>query len=108
MGYRQTQVCCNRCGKVSKSQFPEGVDGHVQIGERAQSLAVLLKASHAVSNERIVELFSDVFGLNVSKGWVENTLSKWAARLLPLYATILMAIIASPVAGSDETGNHVN
>src|ERR1700683_2959380 len=35
--YEQTQEYCNVCGKVSKSQFPKGVDAYVRIGERAQS-----------------------------------------------------------------------
>ena len=106
--YQQTQMHCNTCGKVSKSKFPKGVDSHVQIGERAQGLAVLLKTNHAVSDDRVVELFSDVFDLKVSKGWVENTLTKWAQRLLPIYTMLLLGIIASSVVGSDETGNHVN
>jgi transposase len=106
--YQQQRVYCNACGKVSRSQFPEGVDGRVQIGKRAQSLAVLLKTVHALSGERLVGLFSDAFGLNISQGWVENTVTKLATYFLPIYAAILVAIVGSGVAGSDETGNHVN
>lgn len=106
--YRQQQARCRHCKKVVKGTLPAGVSGPVQMGERAKALTTYFKAAHALSDGRVVELFEDVLGLKVSKGWVENILSKKAKSFLPTYEQIRTQIVASPVVGSDETGVRIN
>jgi transposase len=84
------------------------VHGPVQIGENAMSLAVYLKSMNAISDERLVVLFSDVFGLKISEGWLENTLTTYSKCLEPTYNAILEEVKQSPVGGSDETGIRIN
>lgn len=106
--YRAKQAQCQYCGKIAKGAFPADVNAHVQIGQRAQSIAILLKAEHALSDARVVSFLADAFGLQVSEGWVENTITSKANYFQPTVEGILSALVASDVVGSDETGNYVS
>lgn len=105
--WRQEGQCCS-CGKRVKSPLPAGVKGPVSIGVRARSLAVYLKNMHALSDKRVVSLFLDWFGLKISEGWVEKTLTEKAESLTPTYKAIRESVKTSPVEGSDETGVRIN
>jgi transposase len=106
--YHSKRAQCQCCGKIAKGAFPPGVEAHVQIGQRAQSLAILLKAEHALSDARVVSFLVDVFGLCISEGWVENTVTNKAKHFQATVESILSAIVASDVVGSDETGNYIS
>jgi len=106
--YRQQQARCKKCKRISKGAFPETVKAPVQMGESAKALSTYFKTVHALSDERVVNVFNDVLGLSISEGWVENTLTRQAHWLLPTYQGILSRIKQSRVVGSDETGVRIS
>lgn len=106
--YRRKAACCRSCQKHFHSPFPEGIHGPVQIGQQARTLAVYFKTMHALSNDRVVSLFSNVLGLNISQGWVEQTLTEEAEAMQESYQHILNGVRRSKVGGSDETGIRIN
>jgi transposase len=106
--YHRRMARCRSCKRRVKSPLPEGVHGPVSIGSLARSISGYMKSMHAVSDKRIVQLFSDCFGIKVSEGWVEKTFSEETERLMPEYEKISEGVKASPVDGSDETGVRIN
>jgi len=103
--YHQKRGRCRRCETVVKSSLPG--DGPVEIGEHASALATFFKTCDGMSDERVVEALS-LFGLKVSEGWVEKTLSRQAEWFSGMYEAIRQGITASRVRGSDETGVRIN
>ena len=64
--------------------------------------------SHNVSYERLIQIFSDVFNLQISKGTIDNKLKELSENLKPEYERILENLKNSNVIGSDETGIRIN
>jgi len=78
------------------------------MGSSLTPMIGYLKQVHYLSHERIVQLFSDLFGLSLSEGFIENRLEKLKEELMPTYQAIGEAIRNESVLGSDETIQRVN
>jgi len=63
---------------------------------------------HAISDNRIIRLFNDLYGFSISGGTVTNTLLKAKLLLEPINTKILNAIQTVKVLGSDETFMSLN
>ena len=60
----QTWGCrCQRCGQLMRAVFPEGVTAPVQYGPRMAATAVYLQNAHFLPEDRLAEIFRDVFGV---------------------------------------------
>lgn len=106
--YQQKVGICSCCGKRSIGKFPDNIAPNVQIGEKTTSLIGYLNVSHNISYDRLVEIFSDVFNIEISKGTIDNKLKKLSKSLKSEYEGILETLKKSDVIGSDETGIRIN
>lgn len=98
-------ACCKR--KIS-ALFPEDVTAPVQYGERIKSLALYLQHQHFIPEERLQQIFGDVFGVSLSTATLSRV-SEVAYRNLSQFEEVLFEKIkSSPVKHLDETGFRVS
>ena len=80
MTEHQAYACrCGACGRVTRAAFPAGVNAPVQYGPRVAATAAYLQNAHFLPEERLAELFQDVFGVAICAA----TLAGVVARIIP-------------------------
>lgn len=98
---------CARCGEAYTAPVPVGLEPGSPFGESVQSVATYLRYSHAISYQRLSQLFREVFGLEISEGAVANLLQRVQKRLEDPVAQIQERLRQSRLVCSDETGARV-
>jgi transposase len=93
---------------TTKTKNPETINAvlpgnYVQYSNKIKALIPYLSTEHAVSEDRIIRLFWDIFNLKIGKGTVSNCLVKTSKLLEKINSKILKSIRNAPVIGSDET-----
>jgi transposase len=63
---------CPRCGILNAGQFPPQVQQSVQYGVNLQSWMVYLMELQLLPTQRVCQLLSEVFGIEVSEGTLYN------------------------------------
>jgi len=96
-----------RCGKQHTAQFPEGVVGPVQYGNRIRATMVYFSSFQLVPQNRLVQAMRDLFHVHVSEGTLNKIVTKAHNCLEKTEASIKASIRASPVMHMDETGMYV-
>ncbi|MBG1264307.1 transposase [Nostoc commune] len=61
--------------------MPLGIEPGSPFGSSIQSLATYLRYIHAISYERLSQLFLQVFGLDISEGAIANLFETVKTRL---------------------------
>jgi transposase len=102
--YRKT---CS-CGHNMDSDFPSHLRAKVQYGPGVEALAGYLHARQYLPYQRMKEFFTDVMGLGVSAGGINNILKRLTQKALPHYEKIKERLYQSVFIGTDETGVKVN
>ncbi len=102
--YRKT---C-RCGHNMESRFPSHITAKVQYGAGVEALVGYLHARQYLPYQRMKELFTDIMGLPVSVGGINNILKRLTQKALPHYEQIKDRLYNSIFVGTDETGVKVN
>lgn len=105
--HRVYQKTC-RCGHITKSDFPTGVNTPVRYGSNVESLIGYFHCRQYVPFDRMREIFNDLFHLPVSEGGLHYILNRLAVKALPAYELIKNKITNSKVVGTDETGVKIN
>jgi transposase len=103
--YQQKAGICNKCGARNIGVFP--TESTVSFGSRITGIIGYLNVQHHVSYDRIVQIFNDILGLNISKGSIDNKIKELSIALKPTYLDIQEKIKQSSVIGSDETGSRI-
>jgi transposase len=98
---------CEHCGLLNCGKFPTGVSNVVQYGSGVRGLMVYLMDGQLLPSERVRELFSEVFGCELSEGTLYNTRFKLYEQLEAVEQQIKAAIQKTEVAHFDETGMRV-
>ncbi|MHB8577141.1 MAG: IS66 family transposase, partial [Dehalococcoidia bacterium] len=75
---------------------------------RIVALAALLHEQQHVAYDRLVTLFADVFGLQISEGALVAAVARLGAKLTPAATAIAAEVRAAAVVGSDETSMRVD
>jgi transposase len=102
--YRRT---CS-CGQNIDSSFPSHLTAKVQYGAGVEALVGYLHARQYLPYQRMKEFFTDVMGLAVSVGGINNILKRLTQKALPYYEQIKERLYQSVFIGTDETGVKVN
>ncbi|MEY2334213.1 IS66 family transposase [Acidithiobacillus ferrianus] len=95
------------CGKVHRSDFPEGVTATTQYGPRVQATVVYLTQHHMLPILRTTRILRDTCGVTLSPGTVVRMIHTAAGNLAPTVARIADAVREAHVAHFDETGVRV-
>lgn len=105
--YRQYACKCPNCKHEQKPSFPVGVNAPVQYGTNVMTMVAYFSVYQYVPYNRLKQLFSDIFGLSLSSGTIDNLLIKAGEKAQPIYDGIKAQILQSAVIGSDETSCKV-
>lgn len=105
--HRTYRKICS-CGHIIESDFPAHLTAKMQYGPGVEALAGYLHARQYLPYQRMKEFFTDVMGLGVSAGGINNILKRLTQKALPHYEQIKERIYGSAFIGTDETGVKVN
>lgn len=106
--YRQIRKVCPKCKRKNHGNMPEHLISAVQIGNNTKSLATYLHIAHKVPFLRTVEIISDLLGLQIAEGTLENALDKALNQAKKIHPTIMDKLKQSEYINSDETGLRVD
>ena len=95
------------CGHRTRGAAPAGADAPVQYGSRIAAVIVYLYAGQFLSKKRTAQALAELFGIPLSDGTVAAITGRAAGKLDGFLDRVRENIIASPVAGFDETGFRV-
>ncbi len=96
------------CGHSTESNFPSYISAKVQYGANVESLIGYLHARQYLPYQRMKEFFTDVMGLPVSVGGINNILNRFIKKATPHHQQIKERIMQAVFVGTDETGTKVN
>lgn len=99
---------CPACGCENRAAFPEEVTQPVQYGPHLKAAAVYLNSYQLIPYERTGEVFSDLFGCEISEGTLVNWTSAASETLGPVENETKRQLTRSPVVSFDETGIRVD
>jgi len=98
---------CPCCARRFKAVPPRGLEPGSPFGPNLRALAIYLRASHAVSFDRLARLMSDLLGLDISDGALVNILGDSREAFAEQTDLIRARLLSGSVLQSDETGMRV-
>ena len=98
---------CPCCEAQVMAGFPAGVQAPVQYGEHTKALAVYLHQQQLIPEDRLQDLFWDVFALPVSTATLVANSVAFAAQVAPFTGAIAARLRSAPVKHLDESGLRV-
>jgi transposase len=104
--HRVQRLRC-RCGKEHCGQFPARVSQPVQYGPGIRATAVYLTQYQQLPVLRTAQAMADLFGIALSAGTVQQSISEAAQLLKPASRALHQALRSAPVIHVDETSVHV-
>ena len=105
---QRLRLHCRHCGHGTVGRAPAGWDQQASFGPRIVALAALLHDQQHIAYDRLVSLFAEVFGLQISEGALVAAVARLSTKLAPLAADIAASVRGAAVLGSDETSMRVN
>ena len=98
---------CPCCARRFKARPPQGLEPGSPFGPNLRAFAIYLRASHAVSFERLARLMSDLLGLDISEGALVNILGDSKNAFALQMSLIRAKLLSGSILQSDETGMRV-
>jgi len=98
---------CRGCRKAVKAPLPEGLGDNPKLGVEAQALVVKSKHDLGMTLGAIRTMLAQHYGLEISRGGLQQILHRAADVFLLATDEILGAIQGSTVAWADETSLRV-
>lgn len=99
---------CPNCGLRNVGHFPAEAAHSLQYGVEIQSWMVYLLEMQLLPSERICQMLSEVFGVDLSEGTLYNVRNRCYQALAEVEVEIKQALQSAEVAHFDETGFRVN
>jgi len=103
----QVEVKICSCGCENAGVFPKGVTAPVQYGDRVSALTVYLSVQQLIPEDRLQDVFSDVFGLKISTATIVTIQETFATRVLPQVEATLQELKLCDVKHLDETSLRI-
>jgi transposase len=101
----ETKRC--HCGKATKAAFPPAARSYACYGPRLRSNALYLLARQHLPFERCQEAIADLFGINVSTGFLDSVFSEGAKGLEKFLVEVLDQLMDAEVVHVDETSDKL-
>ncbi len=98
---------CQCCNKAVTAGFPRGVIAPVQYGEVIRSWSVYYQYQHFIPEDRLQQLFFDLYGLYIATATLANFNQTAFDALSSFEASVLSSIKKASVKNLDETGFRV-
>ncbi len=98
---------CECCNKTITAAFPAGVLAPVQYGEVIRSWSVYYQYQHFIPEDRLQQLFSDLYGVQLATATLTNYNRIAFDSLSSFEESILSEVKTAAVKNLDETGFRV-
>ena len=107
--HRAHTCTCPGCGKRTRGDFPEGVKAPVQYGDHIAAMASYLQTQHCIPDERLSQIFRDLFGVRISAATLARLIAKVARGARSFTDAVRDALCGAQVVVKhlDETGLRV-
>ena len=107
--HRAHKCTCPGCGKTARGDFPEGVRAPVQYGDHIAAMASYLQTYHCIPDERLSQVFRDLFGVQISAATLARLIAKVAEGMRPFADAVRDSLCGEQVVVKhlDETGLRV-
>lgn len=99
---------CSCCSKKVSSLFPETVSSPAQYGSVIRSWAVYYQNQHFIPEDRLQQLFADMYGVSLATATLANCNAVAFKRLSGFEKTTLSLAKHATVKHLDETGFRVS
>lgn len=106
--HRVYQVDCPCCNKTAVPKVTRSGKAPVVYGPNIEHLIAYWSVRQYVPFNRITEMLTSCFGLNISEGTVANMLNKLSTKCQGVYDQLKKNLSTAKVLGSDETSMNVN
>ncbi len=91
------------CGSETTATFPVGVTAPACYGPSIKAHAIYLLCAQHLPRERCAQTLSDLFGVEVSTGTLENWVREAAEALVVFMVVVAARLKTEPVVHADET-----
>jgi transposase len=98
---------CGHCRRETRAQFPAGVVAPAQYGPRIRAAAIYLNVQQLVPEDRVAQIFADLFGARLCPASAAGWARVKARALTPVLERIAALARIAPVRCLDETGFRV-
>jgi transposase len=99
---------CEGCGKQQIANVPVSMEAGSPFGDRIAALVTTMRYSHGISYNRMQQMMSEVFGLEISEGAIASLLMRVQGQLENEVENILKGVRSARLICSDETSARVN
>lgn len=99
------KVCT--CGYRNIAAFPAGVTAPAQYGKHVKTLAVYLNQQQLIPEDRLQELFQDIFKIHISTATLVEMSRTFSDLVKPIQERVLEKLKAASVKNADETGIRI-
>jgi transposase len=101
----EVKVCT--CGHQTIAAFPAGINSPVQYGPRVKALAVYLSNQQLIPEDRLQQIFEDLFTLPIATATLATINREFADRVASIQEQVLSDLKAAAVKGADESGLRI-
>ncbi len=101
--HRTHRLGCRACGVKTTAELPAGIGGSA-FGPNLQAALVTLTARNRISRRGMIELASDLFGVTVSTGTVDQICQRASDALAGPHAQLHDWVLDQSAVHVDETG----
>jgi transposase len=98
---------CPKCQAQVRAKFPQGVNGPVQYGPVIQSYSIYLQIQQLLPEDRLQQLFSDLFNVNIASATLNRFSDNTYKHLEGFEDAVLENIRNASVKHLDETGFRI-
>lgn len=98
---------CSSCQRQVASAFPRAVKAPVQYGDRVRSWVVYYQNQHLIPEDRVQQLFTDMYNLPISTASIAAFSQRAYNRLQRFELNVLALAKEAPIKNLDETGFRV-
>ncbi len=95
------------CGHITQGVFPKHVTAPVQYGQRLKSMAVYFLHQQLIPEDRLQQMFADLFGLSVASATLTKAGADFAREVHQQQQQVLTQLKAAETKHLDETGFRV-
>lgn len=106
--YQNYRKLCPKCGHKQLSDYPLGINNHVQYGSNVEAAIAYFSVYQYVPFKRLKECMQHIFGLEISQGSIANILERMSSKSQTVYNKIKSTVMTAKQIGSDETSAKVN
>jgi transposase len=99
---------CPHCLNINKASFPDNISAPVQYGSRIHATAIYMLYQHFIPEDRLSQLFSDTYGINICAATLGGSWNKIYNNLEKYEQQTEKFLQESKIVHFDETGIRVN